>query len=128
MIYGIGIDLVKIGRMKDVVDKWGKRFLDRVFTEGEIAYCYEKKDPYLSLSVRFAAKEALIKAIGAMVAIPLTDIEVVNQDGGRPVIKTCGRLEQFLKDNLIYQVHLSLSHERDYGIACVVLEKGSNET
>ncbi len=65
MIYGVGIDLVKIDRMKEVVEKWGQRFLERVFTAGEISYCYEKKNPYLSLSVRFAAKEALIKAIGS---------------------------------------------------------------
>lgn len=122
MIYGIGIDLVKIERMKEVVDKWGEKFLNRVFTENEINYCYEKKDPYLSLSVRFAAKEALIKAIGATVAIPLTDIEVTNYDRGKPAIKANGKLKQFLQNNNIKQAHLSLSHEKDYGIACVVLE------
>lgn len=126
MIYGIGIDLVRIDRMKEVVEKWGEKFLNRVFTVNEINYCYEKKDPYLSLSVRFAAKEALIKAIGARVTIPMTDIEVINHDSGMPAIKTCGRLEGFFKDSSIHQVHLSLSHEKDYGIACVVLERYGN--
>lgn len=124
MIYGIGIDLVKIDRMREVVQKWRGKFLNRVFTENEITYCYEKKDPYLSLSVRFAAKEALIKAIGARAAIPLTDIEIVNYNGGMPTIKAKGRLEDFFLDNSVHQVHLSMSHEKDYGIACVVLEKG----
>jgi len=124
MIYGVGIDLVKIDRMKEVVEKWGQRFLERVFTAGEISYCYEKKNPYLSLSVRFAAKEALIKAIGSAVPVALTDIEVVNVDTGKPFLKINGRLEVFIKEKSIRRAHLSLSHEHEYGVACVVLEQG----
>jgi holo-[acyl-carrier protein] synthase len=123
MIYGVGIDLVKIERMKEVVEKWGRRFLDRVFTEGEISYCYEKKEPYLSLAVRFAAKEALVKAIGSEFPVSLTDIEVVNVDTGKPFIKINGRLEDFFKEKMIRKAHLSLSHEREYGVALIVLEK-----
>lgn len=122
MIYGIGIDLVKIERMKEVAGKWGEKFLRRVFTETEITYCYEKKDPSLSLAVRFAAKEALIKAIGARVALSLTDIEVVNYESGKPALQTTGRLSRFIEDNSIKHMHLSLSHEKEYGIACVLLE------
>jgi holo-[acyl-carrier-protein] synthase len=124
MIYGVGIDLVKIDRMKEVVKKWGQRFLERVFTAGEISYCYEKKNPYLSLSVRFAAKEALIKAIGSAGPVSLTDIEVINVDTGKPFLKINGRLEVFLKEKSIRRAHLSLSHEHEYGVACVVLEQG----
>ena len=124
MIYGVGIDLVKIDRMKEVVKKWGQRFLERVFTAGEISYCYEKKNPYLSLSVRFAAKEALIKAIGSAGPVSLTDIEVINLDTGKPFLKINGRLEVFLKEKSIRRAHLSLSHEHEYGVACVVLEQG----
>ncbi len=123
MIYGIGIDLVKIERMKAVADKWGKKFFERVFTKDEIAYCYERKEPYLSLAVRFAAKEALIKAIGSEVYVPLTDIEVTNFENGRPSIKVKGKLEEFFKEKSIKHCHLSLSHEKEFGIACVVLEK-----
>ncbi len=124
MIYGVGIDLVKIDRMKEVVEKWGQRFLERVFTAGEISYCYEKKNPYLSLSVRFAAKEALIKAIGSAGPVSLTDIEVINVDTGKPFLKINGRLEVFLKEKSIRRAHLSLSHEHEYGVAFVVLEQG----
>lgn len=123
MIYGIGIDLVKIERMKAVADKWGKNFFERVFTKNEIEYCYERKEPYLSLAVRFAAKEALIKAIGSEVYVPLTDIEVMNFENGKPLIKVKGKLEEFFKENSIKHCHLSLSHEKEFGIACVVLEK-----
>ncbi len=123
MIYGIGIDLVKISRMKSAIEKWGKSFLKRIFTEDEIAYCYERKEPYPSLSVRFAAKEAFVKAIGSELHIPLTHIEIINDKSGRPSIKPKGEIKQFFKKKSIRRCHLSLSHEKEYGIAYVVLEK-----
>lgn len=122
MIYGIGIDMVKIDRMKRAVERWGDRFLRRVFTDNEIAYSYEKAEPYLSLSVRFAAKEAFIKAIGSEVTASLTDIEVVNTGTGRPLIEVRGALAKFFEEKAIRCAHLSLSHEREYGVACVVVE------
>ncbi|MCE5194388.1 MAG: holo-ACP synthase [Nitrospiraceae bacterium] len=123
MIYGIGIDIVKIERMKSVVEKWGGRFLKKVFTKVEINYCYEKKNPHLSFAVRFAAKEAFIKAIGAEIAIPLTDVEIINAENGKPCINMNGKLGGFLKNKGINGVLLSLSHEKEYGVACVVLDK-----
>lgn len=123
MIYGIGVDIVKIARMREAVERWGEKFLQKVFTSEEIAYCYERKEPFLSLAVRFAAKEALIKAIGSEVFIPLTDIEVVNNREGRPSIITKGKLKEFFKEKMIRSCHVSLSHEREFGIASVVLEK-----
>ncbi len=122
MIYGIGIDIVKVGRMKEIVDKWGDRFLQRVFTGSEVAYCYEKRNPFPSLAVRFAAKEALIKAIGLRISA-FTDMEILNGPHGKPFLKTSGKLEGFFKGNSLRAPHVSLSHERDYGIACVVVEK-----
>ena len=121
MILGIGIDITKIERMKLAVERWGERFLVRVFSKGEVEYSYTKKDPYPSLSVRFAAKEAFIKAIGRR-PLPFREIEVVNLESGMPVIEIKGRLERFLREHGISRIHLSLSHEREYGIACVILE------
>jgi holo-[acyl-carrier protein] synthase len=123
MIYGIGIDIVKIERMKAVVEKWGQRFLRKVFTDREITYCFRKKIPYLSLAVRFAAKEALIKAIGSEVPVSFNDIEVSNAATGKPFLKLGGKVGDFLDANGIRTAHLTLSHEHDYGIACVILEK-----
>jgi len=123
MIYGIGIDLVKIARMKSVVNKWGPKFLEKVFAGNEIAYCYERKEPYLSLSVRFAAKEAFIKAIGSEIFLPLTAIEVMNNKNGVPSIRIKGEIKKFFKKKNLKHCHLSLSHEKEFGIACVVLEK-----
>jgi holo-[acyl-carrier protein] synthase len=123
MIHGLGIDIVRIERMKQVVEKWGPRFLDRVFTENEITYCYEKKEPYLSLAVRFAAKEALIKAAGSVSPLSLKDIEVVNAESGKPYLRIAGTLEKVLQEKRVKKVHLSLSHEHEYGVACVILEQ-----
>ena len=122
MIYGIGIDIVKIQRMRDAHKKWGRKFFEKFLTGNEIAYCYEKKEPYPSISVRFAAKEAIIKAIGSEVYVNMKDIEILNSKNGRPLIKVSGRLEKFFDEKAIRNCHLSLSHEKEYGVACVVLE------
>ena len=123
MIYGIGVDIIKIERMKEVIEKWGDKFLERVFTRNEIFYCYKKRTPYPSLSVRFAAKEALIKAIGSEISVAFTDIEIINADTGKPVLRISGKLQDFLNIKQIKAAHLSLSHEHEYGVACVVLEQ-----
>jgi holo-[acyl-carrier protein] synthase len=122
MIYGIGIDLVKIDRMKEAHEKWGRKFFERVYTEEEITYCFDKKIPYPSLAVRFAAKEALIKAIGSEIAVNMKDVEVISHASGRPSIRVKGNVEKYFKEKGIKLSHLSLSHEREYGIGCVVLE------
>lgn len=123
MIYGIGIDIVKINRMQEADQKWGRKFIEKFLTADEIKYCFEKKVPYLSVAVRFAAKEALIKAIGSEIAVNMKDIEVILNEKGRPSIKVKGNLESFFQENTITKCHLSLSHEREFGVACVVLEQ-----
>jgi len=123
MIYGIGIDIIKIDRMQEADQKWGRKFIEKFLTSDEIKYCFEKKVPYLSVAVRFAAKEALIKAIGSEIAVNMKDIEIILNEKGRPSIKVKGTLESFFKENTITKCHLSLSHEREFGVACVVLEQ-----
>ncbi len=123
LIYGIGIDIIKIERVKSAAERWGDRFLRKVFADGEIAYCFRISDPYPSLSVRFAAKEALIKALGSRAGVSFRDIEVVNSESGRPSVEVRGRLRDLFEKNSLICAHLSLSHEREYGVACVVIEK-----
>jgi holo-[acyl-carrier protein] synthase len=123
MIYGIGIDIVKTGRIKEVIEKWGKRFLERVYTEKEIFYCYKKRSPYLSLAARFAAKEAFIKAISSEMIISLNEVEVMNSDSGKPFLKLNVKLDDYLRRNMILNINLSMSHEHDYAVACVILEQ-----
>ncbi|MEJ2315122.1 MAG: holo-ACP synthase [Nitrospirota bacterium] len=123
MIYGIGVDLIKVERMREAVDRWGEKFLRRVFTEKELARCRRARDPHLSMAVRFAAKEALIKAVGMTAGAAFTDIEVLNDELGKPYITVKGKLQVFFKIKEISKAHLSLSHEKEYGVASVVLEK-----
>ena len=124
MIKGVGVDIVEIKRMENAVGRWGRRFLERVFTEGEIQYCLAKSRPASSFAVRFAAKEAVIKAVGG--GVSFREIEIANMSGkaetGRPEIVRAGRLEKALAESGIKNIHLSLSHEREFGVAFVVAE------
>lgn len=123
MIYGLGVDIVSVVRLREAVERWGRRFLDRVFTTGEINYCFERADPYLPLSARFATKEAMVKALGDKRGIALKDIEVINTETGKPVINLGAKLRDKLNKIGVKRIHLSLSHERNYSIACVILEQ-----
>jgi holo-[acyl-carrier protein] synthase len=124
MLYGIGIDIVDVGRIEQAVRRWGERFCRRVYTDVEIEYCFARAYPYYSLAVRFAAKEAFIKAMGSGVPFPLTDIEVVNDEKGRPALRLYGKAEEVFINSLSDgRIHISLSHDRGCGIASVVIEK-----
>ncbi|MDA8082101.1 MAG: holo-ACP synthase [Nitrospiraceae bacterium] len=123
MIFGIGTDIVRTERLRQAVERWGDRFLKRVYTDSEIAYAFQKKNPFLPLAARFAAKEAVIKAIGKRTPIAMTDIEIVNNGEGGPSISPKGNLSKFFDLQKIQQTHVSLSHEDDYSIAFVVVEK-----
>ncbi len=120
MICGIGTDIVEIDRIKNAVQKWGDKFLRKIFTENEISYCYKNKNVFQCLAVRFAAKEAFIKALSGREApygMPhMTDIAVLNLPSGKPYITVPGDLPKR------YIINLTLSHERHYAVATVVLE------
>jgi len=129
MIYGIGIDLVTIRRMGRVIDRWGKRFIDRIFTAQEINFCFQGTKSVSSLALRFAAKEAFSKAIGLGMrkGIRWQDIEIVQNPSGRPDLNVTGKALSFCRKEGIIRWYVSLSDEGDYGIAVVVLEKGSTQ-
>ena len=122
MIYGIGIDIVKIERIKNSAERWGSGFYERILTAREIEYCNKKKDPFPSVAVRFAAKEALIKSIGSEITVNMKEIEVLNDEKGKPEITVTGRLKEFFEEKRIKHCHLALSHEKEFGVASVVLE------
>jgi holo-[acyl-carrier protein] synthase len=125
MIYGIGVDIVHIKRIGRVVDRWGTRFLQKVFTEQEIAFCFQGSKCESSLALRFAAKEAFSKAIGLGMrkGISWRDIEIVHNTMGRPDLKITGKARSFCHAKGIGGWHVSLSDDGEYGIASVVLEK-----
>jgi holo-[acyl-carrier protein] synthase len=124
MIVGSGIDLVEIGRIQRSVERYGQRFLDRVFTAAEQAYCLRKRLAAESLAARFAAKEAGAKALGTGISqgVNWLEIEVVREPGGRPALRFYGRAAQFALRLGARRAALSITHTADLAMASVVLE------
>jgi len=115
----VGIDLVSVARIERMVDRWGTKFLKRVFTDGEIAYSTGKARPALSLAARFAAKEAFFKAISNrnVGGIGFKHIEVVISANGNPTLVAHGPARQALAAE---SAALSISHDRELAVAIVV--------
>ena len=126
MIVGTGIDLVEIERIRNSVDRFGARFLNRVYTQAEQAYCLRKKNAAESLAARFAAKEAGAKALGTGIShgVNWLEIEVVRQPGGRPTLAFHGRAQQMAQRLGATNAQLSLTHTDALAMANVVLEGG----
>jgi holo-[acyl-carrier protein] synthase len=125
MIYGIGIDLVENDRMEKIIQKWGAKFLSRVFSKREIEYCGRHAQASMHYGARFAAKESFLKAIGTGLGggVKLQDIEVVNKESGKPQLFLSGGARGFLVNAGIEKIHLSITHTRNYASAIVLLEK-----
>ncbi len=125
MIYGIGIDIAEVKRLAESIDKWGERFVTRIFSPAEIAYCDSRPLPAMHYAARFAAKESLLKAlgIGLGMGLSLKDIEVSANAQGRPEIGVSGRGPDMLRERGVRCIHLSLSHTRHSATALVVLER-----
>ncbi|MGD0281678.1 MAG: holo-ACP synthase [Dissulfurispiraceae bacterium] len=120
MIKGIGIDIVETDRIRDAVQKWGDKFLNKIFNDIEISYCNKKKNIYECFAARFAAKEAFIKALSDLEydgEMPrLTNIVILNHASGKP----CISVREDLAERHV--INLSISHERHYAVAMVILE------
>ncbi len=121
MIHGSGIDIVSIARIKEIADSHGSRFAAKILSENEMRILPEKA-PYPFLAGRFAAKEALFKALGAPVRF--TDIEVLNNEEGKPYISNVEffRAALGLNAETPFRIHLSISHEREYAVASAIIE------
>lgn len=116
MIIGSGIDIVEVRRIREVVNRWGDKFLNRVFTDRELDYCNLKGSfKFQSLAARFAAKEAIVKALGRK-DLALKDIEVLNDGDGKP---TVGKRSK----NGMSQILLSISHTDEYAVASALVVK-----
>ena len=126
MIVGSGIDIAEIGRIQQSVDRYGQRFLDRIYTGGEQAYCLRKRKSAESLAARFAAKEAGAKALGTGISYGVNwlEFEVVREPGGRPTLRFHGRAAQIAARLGVVRAALSITHTADLAMASVVLEDG----
>ena len=126
-VLGIGVDLVECARIQHSLDRFGDRFLHRVFTDGEIEYSNSMKFPARHLAARFAAKEAVSKAFGTGIgkAMGWRDIDVCKKPGGEPYLVLLGQAEELAKSRGVQSALISLSHTDTHAVACVVLDGGS---
>lgn len=130
MIIGTGIDIVNIERIERLMERWGNHFLSRVYTDGEISRCQRMYRPSECYAIRFAAKEAFLKAIGSGLryGIQWTDIEVMNDQRGKPFFSFHRKAREILEMHHIEKTHLTLSHDRPFAVAHVLLEGRDHES
>ena len=123
MLEGVGIDMVEVSRIRKALNRWGERFLHRVFTSEERDYCKRKAHPEESFAARFAAKEAVLKAIGTglSVGIRWTDVKIVNDKGGKPEVRLGKKIAERIGNKKIL---LSISHTKEFAIAFAILVNG----
>jgi holo-[acyl-carrier protein] synthase len=118
-IYGIGTDIVECVRIRKMIEKHGELFLRRVYTEREISYCQSRKRATEHFAGRWAAKEAILKALGTGWAKGLawTDVEIHHDPNGKPHVRVGGAVKDFLKQHRVADILLSISHCRTYATA-----------
>jgi holo-[acyl-carrier protein] synthase len=124
MILGTGVDVVEIARFRKAMERSKDRFVQRIFTSGEQAFCNAHKDPVPHFAARFAAKEALFKALGTGWARGITwqDAEVLRAESGAPSMMLHGEAKKLAAIKGAHAAHLSLSHSENLAVATVILE------
>jgi holo-[acyl-carrier protein] synthase len=124
LISGTGIDIIEVHRIQTVMER-DLGFREKIFTEGEIAYCEKMKNKYQNYAARFSAKEAFLKAIGTgwRFGIRFADIDVYHDEYGKPLIRLTGKAEELALRDGITNIHVSLSHLKEMATAVVILEK-----
>lgn len=124
MILGTGVDLAEVARIREAAERYGERFLNRVYTPAEIAYASRKANRYERYAARFAAKEAGMKAIGTgwRGGVRWQDFEIVNEPSGRPTLRFHGVAREVADRMGVKSVQLSLTHTAAFALAHVILE------
>jgi holo-[acyl-carrier protein] synthase len=124
MILGTGVDIAEVPRIRESIERFGDRFLHRIFTDGEIRYCEKKATRFESYAARFAAKEAGMKALGTgwSRGIRWRDIEVVRPKGERPTLQFHGEAAAVAARLGTKNIALSLTHTSEQALAHVILE------
>lgn len=123
-VVGIGVDLVECARIEHSLERFGEKFLHRVFTEGEIAYSMSMKFPARHLAARFAAKEAVSKAFGTGIGKSMGwhDIDVCKKPSGEPYLVFSGGAEKLANERGVSNALITLSHSDQHAVATIVLE------
>ena len=122
MIFGVGVDIVEIDRIKLAVKK-NDKFLERMFTLNELEYYKLKKYKAESIAAGFAAKEAVLKALGTgLRGFTWKDIEIMRLNVGKPIVRLTGSIKDFVKSNGIGDIHISISHSKKFAVANAIAE------
>jgi len=124
VIFGIGTDIIEVKRVEKMVAK-GRQYLETIFTEKEMDYCEAKARRSEHYAARYAAKEAILKALGTgwRGGLAYSDIEITNEELGKPQVFVRGEVKVFFDHHQIQQTSISLSHTKEIAIAFIVLEK-----
>jgi holo-[acyl-carrier protein] synthase len=118
MIIGTGVDITEVNRLRRAIEKWGKEFLNRVFTPDELVNAKKRSSLYQHLAGRFAAKEAIFKALNVK-ELNWQDVEILNDEDGRPVAKITNKKIKKV------DIHLSISHVKSYAVASAIITEKS---
>ncbi|MBI3073159.1 MAG: holo-ACP synthase [Deltaproteobacteria bacterium] len=122
MIIGLGVDLVAVDRIAHLIDRWGDRFLGRIFTDAERAYCHRFRNAPERYAARWAAKEAFTKAMGGANGVDWREVEIAESVSGAPVLVTTGKGTAVLERLGVVRRHLTLTHTLGLAVAVVILE------
>jgi holo-[acyl-carrier protein] synthase len=128
-VLGIGVDIIECARIQRSIERFGDRFLRRVFTDGEIAYSMSMKFPERHLAARFAGKEAVSKAFGTGIgkAVGWRNIDIQKKENGEPFLVFSGPAKAFAAERGVTSALITLSHTEHHAIACVVLESAVSQ-
>ena len=125
MIFGTGIDIIEVDRIKNSIQKYSGRFKKKIFTQKEIDYCHSQADPAKHFAARFTVKEAVLKCFGTGMTggILWKDIEVGKLSSGQPVLNLHGNGKKLFNQLKLKYIHVSITHDKTYAVAHAIAEK-----
>jgi len=125
MIFGTGIDIIEVDRIKNSIQKYSDRFKKKIFTQKEIDYCHSQADPAKHFAARFTVKEAVLKCFGTGLTggILWKDIEVGKLNSGQPVLNLYGNGKELFNQLNLKHIHISITHDKTYAVAHAIAEK-----
>ena len=125
MIFGTGLDIIEVDRIKNSIEKFSPKFEQRVFTSSEISYCKSQGDPAKHFAARFAVKEAVSKCLGTGItgALGFQDMEIIHEDTGKPVLNMIGKGKDLFQKLKLKSIHISISHDNTHAIAHAIAEQ-----
>ena len=124
MVVGLGVDIVQNDRIQGIIDKWGDKFLSKIFTKTELDFINKHEQKMQRYASNYAVKEAFVKALGTGFrnGINFHNIQVRRDELGKPFIELMGTTKSFAEQKGINKIHTTISHEKDYSVAVVIFE------